>query len=65
VPIGGTYTMDYREAATFVKAMEPGLAVPMHFGFVVCSPSHGDLFRKEAQPIPVEVLEPMNQYEQT
>ena len=65
VPIGGTYTMDYREAAAFVKAMEPGLAVPMHFGFVVCSPSHGDLFRKEAQPISVEVLEPMNQYEQT
>jgi L-ascorbate metabolism protein UlaG (beta-lactamase superfamily) len=65
VPIGGTYTMDYREAATFVKAMKPGLAVPMHYGFVVCSPSHGDLFRKEAQPIRVEVLEPLNQYEQT
>jgi L-ascorbate metabolism protein UlaG (beta-lactamase superfamily) len=65
VPIGGTYTMDYREAAAFVKAMKPRLAVPMHYGFVVCSPSHGDLFRKEAQPIAVEVLDPVNQYEQT
>lgn len=64
VPIGGTYTMDYREAAGFVKAMEPGLAVPMHYGFVVCSPSHADLFKKEARPVPVQVLEPTNPFEQ-
>jgi L-ascorbate metabolism protein UlaG (beta-lactamase superfamily) len=64
VPIGGTYTMDYREAAGFVKAMEPGVAVPMHYGFVVCSPSHGDLFKKEAEPVPVELLDPVNPFEQ-
>jgi L-ascorbate metabolism protein UlaG (beta-lactamase superfamily) len=65
VPIGGTYTMDYREAAGLVKAMQPQLAVPMHYGFVVCSPSHGQLFRKEAAPVPVEILEPANPFEQT
>lgn len=65
VPIGGTYTMDYREAAGLVKAMQPRLAVPMHYGFVVCSPSHGDLFRKEAAPVPVEVMQPTNPFEQT
>lgn len=65
VPIGGTYTMDYREAAGFVKAMRPQVAVPMHYGFVVCSPSHADLFKKEAEPVPVQVLEPMNPFEQT
>jgi L-ascorbate metabolism protein UlaG (beta-lactamase superfamily) len=65
VPIGGTYTMDYREAAGLVKAMEPGVAVPMHFGFVVCSPSHGDLFKKEAEPVPVRLLDPVNPFEQT
>jgi L-ascorbate metabolism protein UlaG (beta-lactamase superfamily) len=65
VPIGGTYTMDYREAAGFVKALRPQVAVPMHFGFVVCSPSHGDLFKKEAEPVPVQVLEPTNPFEQT
>jgi L-ascorbate metabolism protein UlaG (beta-lactamase superfamily) len=64
VPIGGTYTMDYREAAGFVKAMEPGVAVPMHYGFVVCSPSHGDLFKKEAEPVPVQLLDPVNPFEQ-
>jgi L-ascorbate metabolism protein UlaG (beta-lactamase superfamily) len=65
VPIGGTYTMDYREAAALVKTMQPKLAVPMHYGFVVCSPSHGQLFRKEAAPVPVEILEPANPFEQT
>jgi L-ascorbate metabolism protein UlaG (beta-lactamase superfamily) len=44
VPIGGTYTMDWEEAAGFVKAMEPRMAVPMHYGFVVCSPSHAGRF---------------------
>jgi L-ascorbate metabolism protein UlaG (beta-lactamase superfamily) len=64
VPIGGTYTMDHREAAGFVKAMRPEIAVPMHYGYVVCSPSHADLFKKGAAPIRVEVLEPTNPFEQ-
>jgi L-ascorbate metabolism protein UlaG (beta-lactamase superfamily) len=64
VPIGGTYTMDYREAAGFVKSLRPQVVVPMHYGFVVCSPSHADLFKKEAAPIPVQVLEPTNPFEQ-
>ena len=64
VPIGGTYTMDWEEAAGFVKAMEPRMAVPMHYGFVVCSPSHGGRFKKAAAPVPVQVLEPTNPFEQ-
>ncbi|MGE5459228.1 MAG: MBL fold metallo-hydrolase [Solirubrobacterales bacterium] len=64
VPIGGTYTMDAEEAAAFVKTMAPGLAVPMHYGYVVCSPSRADVFRKLAAPIPVEILEPTNPFEQ-
>ncbi len=64
VPIGGTYTMDYREAAGLVKSMRPDLAVPMHYGFVVCSPSHSALFKREADPIPVQILEPTNDFEQ-
>ena len=64
IPIGGTYTMDYKEAAGFVKAMQPEVAVPMHFGFVVCSPSHADLFKKAADPVRVEVLAPTNPFEQ-
>lgn len=64
VPIGGTYTMDAREAAGLVKAMGPELAVPMHFGFVVGSPSDAERFREQAAPVPVEVLTPTNPFEQ-
>jgi L-ascorbate metabolism protein UlaG (beta-lactamase superfamily) len=64
VPIGGTYTMDHREAAGLVKAMRPQVAVPMHYGFVVGSPSDGELFKKEADPVRVEMLEPTNPFEQ-
>jgi L-ascorbate metabolism protein UlaG (beta-lactamase superfamily) len=56
--------MDYREAAGLVKAMQPDLAVPMHYGFVVCSPSHSALFKTEATPVPVEILAPTNDFEQ-
>jgi len=64
VPIGGTYTMDWEEAAGFVKAMEPRMAVPMHYGFVVCSPSHAGRFKNAVAPVPVQVLEPTNPFEQ-
>ena len=64
VPIGGTYTMDWEEAAGFVKKMEPRLAVPMHYGFVVCSPSHSGLFKKGAEPVPVQIMDPTNPFEQ-
>lgn len=64
VPIGGTYTMDWQEAADFVKGMQPRVAVPMHYGFVVCSPSHSGRFKKAAAPVAVEIVEPTNPFEQ-
>jgi L-ascorbate metabolism protein UlaG (beta-lactamase superfamily) len=65
VPIGGTYTMDVREAATLVKAMKPTAAVPMHFGFVqgVGTPADAERFKREASPIAVTVLRPTNEFE--
>ncbi len=64
VPIGGTYTMDWDEAGALVRAMSPRVAVPMHYGFVVCSPSRAVTFRKAAAPVPVEELTPTNPFEQ-
>jgi L-ascorbate metabolism protein UlaG (beta-lactamase superfamily) len=64
VPIGGTYTMDAEEAGAFVRSVSPRLAVPMHYGFVVCSPSRAVAFRKAAAPVPVEELIPTNPFEQ-
>ena len=63
LPIGGTYTMDAPEAAEMAKALRPKLAVPMHYGFVVGSPSDADRFAKEADPIKVQILEPTNPFE--
>ena len=35
VPVGGTYTMDFKEAAYFVNEIKPKIAVPIHYGSVV------------------------------
>ena len=35
VPVGGTYTMDYKEAATLVNEIKPQIAVPIHYGSIV------------------------------
>ncbi len=63
LPIGGTYTMDAVEAAEMAKALGPKLAVPMHFGFVVGTPSDADRFAKQADPVKVQILEPTNPFE--
>lgn len=35
VPIGGTYTMDYKEAATLTNKIKPKYAIPIHYGLIV------------------------------
>jgi L-ascorbate metabolism protein UlaG (beta-lactamase superfamily) len=64
LPIGGTYTMDPGEAAGLAKAINPQIAVPMHYGFVVGSPSDAERFAKEADPVKVETLTPVHPFEQ-
>jgi L-ascorbate metabolism protein UlaG (beta-lactamase superfamily) len=64
LPIGGTYTMDPVEAAGLAKAIGPQVAVPMHYGFVVGTPSDVERFAKEADPVRVEALTPTNPFEQ-
>lgn len=34
VPVGGTYTMDYKEAQEFVNKIKPLVAIPIHYGEV-------------------------------
>lgn len=63
VPIGGHYTMDAEEAGGLVRAIAPRLAVPMHYGFVVGSPSDGERFRDAAAPVPVELMTPVDPLE--
>jgi L-ascorbate metabolism protein UlaG (beta-lactamase superfamily) len=64
LPIGGDpYVMDPTEAAGLARAISPQLAVPMHYGFVIGSPKDAERFRREADPVKVEVLEPTNPFE--
>lgn len=44
VPVGGKFTMDYREAAKLVNHMNPKLAVPTHYGTIVGSSDDGNRF---------------------
>jgi L-ascorbate metabolism protein UlaG (beta-lactamase superfamily) len=45
------------------RAIAPRLAVPIHYGFVVGSPSDGERFRAAATPVEVELLTPTNPFE--
>ena len=63
LPIGGTYTMDVPEAAGLAKSMAPGIAVPMHYGFVVGSADDGQRFRELASPVAVQIMTPENPFE--
>ncbi len=66
VCIGGDpYVMNASEAAGVVKKIRPQLAVPNHYGYVIGVPSDGDTFAKEAAPIKVQIMKPVNAFEKT
>lgn len=50
VPVGGTYTMDAREAAAFVNALKPAVAIPEHYGTVAGSADDGKTFAGLVDP---------------
>ena len=35
VPVGGTYIMDFKEAARLINEIKPKIAVPIHYGSIV------------------------------
>lgn len=55
IPVSGTYVMDADEAAEAVRLLQPGLAIPMHYGAIVGS--EADALRlKQLSPAPVRIL---------
>ena len=46
IPIGGTYTMDFKEGAKLVNAIKPKVAIPTHYGSIVGSKDLGEKFAK-------------------
>lgn len=50
VPVGGTYTMNAKEAAAFVNRLRPKLAIPTHYACIVGSSEDGRTFRENVDP---------------
>ena len=56
VPIGGTYTMDAKQAAELVNVIRPKVAVPVHYGSIVGKPEDAKVFASGVKdPVEVEV----------
>jgi L-ascorbate metabolism protein UlaG (beta-lactamase superfamily) len=56
LPVSGTYVMTAVEAAEAARRIEPGLAVPMHWGTVIGSREDAEEFARRA-PVEVRILE--------
>ena len=46
VPVGGTYTMDFKEVAQLVNQIQPKVAVPIHYGSLVGTKQDAEEFIK-------------------
>lgn len=46
VPIGGTYTMNYKDAAAFTNTMRPKIVIPIHYGTIVGEKVYGDRYEE-------------------
>ena len=50
VPVGGTYTMNFEEAAELVNEIKPQIAIPTHYGSVVGTNKDAQEFIKLLKP---------------
>lgn len=50
VPVGGTYTMTYAEAAELVNLIKPAKAIPTHYGDIVGEKDDGEKFKELLNP---------------
>ena len=46
VPIGGKFTMDYKEAADFTNDIKPKKVIPIHYGSIIGSEKDFDKFKE-------------------
>ena len=57
VPIGGVYTMDVDEAASYINSLNPKKVIPIHYGKIVGDISLGEKFKSKVNKnIEVELL---------
>lgn len=59
VPVGGTYTMNAKQAAELINRIQPAVAIPTHYGSVVGSKDDAEVFAENVAPsISVEIKMP-------
>lgn len=46
IPIGGHYTMDWKQAAEYIAEIKPKAVIPTHYGSIVGNKSDGQDFQK-------------------
>ncbi|MBQ1567236.1 MAG: MBL fold metallo-hydrolase [Erysipelotrichaceae bacterium] len=46
IPIGGHYTMDYKEAASYINKIRPDLVIPTHYGNGIGDEKDGERFKE-------------------
>lgn len=46
IPIGGFYTMDWKQAAEYIALIKPQAVIPTHYGSIVGNKTDGEDFRK-------------------
>lgn len=56
LPVGGTYTMDYQEAAKLCEIIKPKYAIPMHYGTIIGSLEDAKRFKELAKATQVIIL---------
>lgn len=57
LPVGGTYTMDYIEAASLATKINPKYVIPTHYGSIVGNKEDGELFKNSlSKKIKCELL---------
>ena len=59
IPIGGTYTMNAKEASAFINELRPAVVIPTHYGSIVGKPSDFDEFKKRVDE-GIEVVKKLN-----
>lgn len=56
LPVGGTYTMNAREAAQAALIMKPKIAIPMHYGSIVGKPEDAEVFARSVAHSKVQIM---------
>lgn len=51
IPIGGFYTMDWKQAAEYAAKIKPKYVIPTHYGSIVGKKGDGQAFKKELESL--------------